>query len=117
MLDPKKFQAFIASGTKSAQAAQQELLAPFLHGIETMELSGADTARTIINNVNQTCKQMLDEMNSVFSGLQENVDAHQKMQKEERPKDFDSAMRDLRDTLATGFPQEMKQLFDKLPKI
>lgn len=117
MLDPKKFQSFIVSGTKTMQASQQELLTPFLQGIEKLEVSGAESARTIINSVNESCKQMMEEMNSIFSGLQQDVDAHQKMQKAERPKDFESAMRDLRETLATGFPAEMENLFDKIPKI
>ena len=53
----------------------------------------------------------------MFDGLQDNLDAHQKMQQAERPKDFGTAMKDLRSTLSAGFPEEMKNMFDKMPKI
>ncbi|WP_230583800.1 DUF6277 family protein, partial [Yersinia pseudotuberculosis] len=32
-------------------------------------------------------------------------------------KDFERAMSDLRSTLSNGFPEEMKSMFDKLPKM
>jgi hypothetical protein len=117
MLDPKNLQSVMNESSELGKNAQANLEKPFAEGMQNMQMSGSDSARDIMNTVNATCKKMMDDMNGVFSGLQDNVDAHQKMQQEERPKDFETAMSDLRLKLSTGFPQEMKELFDKMPKI
>lgn len=117
MLDPKTLQSVMQSASELGNSSQSELQKPFVEGMQNMEMSGSDAARDIMNSVNQSCQKMMTDMNKVFSGLQDNVDAHQKMQQEERPKDFETAMSDLRLKLSTGFPEEMKSLFDKMPKI
>ncbi|WP_422527439.1 DUF6277 family protein [Serratia fonticola] len=117
MLDPKNIKDVMQSSSGLGQQAQADLQQPFVQGMQNMEMSGADAARNIMQSVNQSCKTMMDDMNKILNGLQDNVDAHQKMQREERPKDFEKAMSDLRATLSNGFPEEMKSLFDKVPKI
>lgn len=117
MLDPKVLHSVMNQSANLGNNAQTELQKPFIQGMQTMEMSGSDAARSIMDTVNQSCMKMIEDMNNVFSGLQDNVDAHQKMQQAEKPKDFDTAMNDLREKLSTGFPQEMKNLFDKMPKL
>ncbi|WON77468.1 DUF6277 family protein [Serratia sp. UGAL515B_01] len=117
MLDPKNMKDVMQSSSKLGQQAQSDLQKPFVEGMQNTEMSGADAARNIMNSVNQSCQNMMNDMNKVLSGLQDNVDAHQKMQGEERPKDFEQAMNDLRTTLSNGFPEEMRSMFDKFPKI
>lgn len=117
MLDPKTIKDVMQSSSGLGQQAQSELQKPFVKGMQNMEMSGADAARNIMQSVNQSCQTMMDDMNKILNGVQDNVDAHQKMQREERPKDFETAMKDLRTTLSTGFPEEMKNMFDKVPKI
>lgn len=70
-----------------------------------MEMSGADAARSIMQSVNQSCETMMSDMNKILGGLQDNVDAHQKMQSEERPKDFERAMSDLSQHTLQWFPR------------
>lgn len=117
MLDPKNMQNVLKSAAELGQQSQADLQAPFMKGLQNMEMSGADAARTIMQSVNKSCETMMKDMNKVLAGVQDNVDAHQKMQSEERPKDFETAMNDLRNTLSNGFPEEMKSMFDNLPKI
>lgn len=117
MLDPKNLQSVLNFSTESGNDATSELQKPFMEGIEKMSMSGSDASRSILKNVNQSCSQMMQEMSKMFDGLQDNIDAHQKMQQAERPKDFDTAMKDLRTSLSSGFLEEMKAMFDKLPKI
>lgn len=117
MLDPKVLHSIMNQSASLGSDAQSELKKPFITGLQNMEMSGSDAARTIMNTVNQSCMKMINDMNGVFDGLQDNVDAHQKMQQTEKPKDFDTAMSDLREKLSTGFPEEMKSLFDKMPKL
>ncbi len=117
MLDPKVLHSVMNQSANLGNNAQNELQKPFIKGMQNMEMSGSQAARNIMNTVNQSCMQMIQDMNNVFNGLQDNVDAHQKMQQSEKPKDFDSAMNDLREKLSTGFPEEMKNMFDKMPKI
>ncbi|AAM87205.1 hypothetical protein YPPY71_0596 [Yersinia pestis PY-71] len=117
MLDPKNIQNVLKSSTDLGQQSQSDLQKPFVKGMQNMEMSGADAARSIMQSVNQSCETMMSDMNKILGGLQDNVDAHQKMQSEERPKDFERAMSDLRSTLSNGFPEEMKSMFDKLPKM
>lgn len=117
MLDPKNVQSVLRFSTESGNNSASELQKPFMEGVENMSMSGSDASRSILKNVNQSCDQMMKEMGKMFDGLQDNLDAHQKMQQAERPKDFDTAMKDLRTTLSSGFPEEMKSMFDKMPKI
>ncbi|MFZ1874129.1 MAG: DUF6277 family protein [Chania sp.] len=117
MLDPKSIKDVMQSSSGLGQQAQSDLQQPFVKGMQNMEMSGADAARSIMQSVNQSCQTMMDDMNKILGGVQDNVDAHQKMQSEERPKDFETAMNDLRATLSNGFPEEMKNMFDKVPKI
>ncbi len=117
MLDPKNIKDVMQSSSGLGQKSQADLQKPFVEGMQNMEMSGADAARSIMQSVNQSCQTMMDDMNKILNGMQDNVNAHQKMQSEERPKDFETAMNDLRTTLSNGFPEEMKNLFDKVPKI
>lgn len=117
MLDPKNIQDVLKTSADLGPQSQSDLQKPFIAGMQNMEMSGADAARNIMQSVNQSCQTMMNDMNKILEGLQDNVDAHQKMQSEERPKDFDKAMSDLRNTLSNGFPEEMKSMFDKLPKM
>lgn len=117
MLDPKNIKDVMQSSSGMGQQAQADLQQPFVQGMQNMEMSGADAARNIMQSVNQSCQTMMNDMNKILNGLQDNVDAHQKMQREEQPKDFETAMSDLRATLSNGFPEEMRNLFDKVPKI
>lgn len=117
MLDPKNMQNVLKSAADLGEKSQSNLQKPFVAGVQNMDMSGSDAARTIMQSVNQSCQTMMNDMNKALAGLQDNVDAHQKMQSEERPKDFETAMSDLRNTLSNGFPEEMKNMFDKLPKM
>lgn len=117
MLDPNTIKGLMQKSSDLSQQAQSDLQKPFINGIQNMEMSGADAAKSIMQSVNQSCQAMMDDMNKLLNGLQDNVDAHQKMQSEERPKDFETAMNDLRNTLSNGFPEEMKNMFDKVPKL
>lgn len=117
MLDPKNVREMMDTSSDLTKKSQSDLQKPFVEGMQKMEMSGGDAARNIMQSVNQSCQTMMEDMNKLLNGMQDDVNAHQKMQREERPKDFETAMSDLRTTLSSGFPEEMKDLFDKVPKI
>lgn len=117
MLDPKHLQSVLEKSAKLSQDAQEKMTTPFSEGMSKMEINGADSARDIMQTVNRQCQSILNDMNGILRDLQDNVDAHQKMQSAEVPKDFQQAMNDLRETTAKGFPEELSSFFDRVPKV
>ena len=117
MLDPAKLLETMQASVNMGQNSQASLSKTFLQGVSKIKMSGPDTASSVLNSITQSGDSMLSSMKGIFDGLQANVSDHQTMQAEENPKDFNSAMNDLRETIAKGFPGEMADFFSKLPKM
>ncbi|KRW62589.1 DUF6277 family protein [Pseudomonas sp. TTU2014-080ASC] len=117
MLDPAKLLETMQASLNMGQSSQASLSKTFLQGVNDIKMSGPDTASSVLKSVTQSGDSMLNNMKGIFDGLQANVSDHQAMQAKEIPKDFNSAMNDLRETIAKGFPGEMAEFFSKLPKM
>lgn len=117
MLDPAKILETMKAGGNLGAKSQSSLSQPFMQGVSNIQMSGPDAAKSVMSNVTKSCDDMFSHMKDIFNGLQSNVDAHQKMQTSEQPKDFEVSMDDLRPAIAKGFPREVADFFSKVPKL
>ncbi|EOV5094245.1 DUF6277 family protein [Serratia marcescens] len=117
MLDPAKILETMQAANQLGQNSQSSLSRPFMQGVSNIQMSGPDAAKSVMSNVTKSCDDMFGNMKDVFNGLQSDITAHQKMQTNAQPKDFNVSMNDLRKTVSKGFPGEMADFFSKVPKI
>lgn len=117
MLDPANIFKTLQDASNIGKSSHSTLQKPFLDGVTQLDITSVNAVDTVINQVMQSNSQMLNNMNKIFHGLQQNVSDYQDMQSKEQPKDFDTVFDDLRPTKAYGVPFELHDFFTKLPKL
>lgn len=117
MLDPKAIIATIQSAMNQVQGAHSSLSGEFAAGVSGSNLSGSDSASSVMDATSSSCRQMMDQMEKTFASLQRDLDSHQAMQRQEVPPDFDQPKSDLRDKAARGFPEETPAFLEGKPRL
>lgn len=106
MLDASSIIATITGAMNTSETAISGLMKTFSSGVSGMSLSGSEAASSVMSSTNGDCKAMSAKMEDMFARLQNELNAHQKMQQGETPADFKMGKSDLRETVARGFPEE-----------
>lgn len=113
MLDPKEIIASIQASLDSNNTMQSTSSASFSAGVPGFNINGPGNASMVIGGVQGAVNSMIENMNGVKRSIDEQLDAHQAMQRAEKPQQFSPNMDDLRPTDATGFPNEIMDNFFK----
>jgi len=106
MIDAKTIMDAVKSGFDITQKVQSSLSAQFMAATETLDLPGDSTASAVAGETNNACKAMMAQMDKTFATLKSDLEAHQQMQQQSMPQDFNVAKNDLREKPARGFPDE-----------
>jgi hypothetical protein len=114
MLDPKEILASIQSSLNSSNAMQSSTTAAFNAGVPGMNIAGPANAALVIGGVQNAVNSMVENMNGIKKSIDDQLEAHQKMQKAETTQEFNVNMEDLRPTDAAGFPREFTDTFFKV---
>jgi hypothetical protein len=114
MLDPKDIIASIQASLNSSNAMQASSTASFNAGVAGYNIAGPANASLVIAGVQGAVNSMVENMNGIKKSIDDQLDAHQKMQKAETTQQFNVNMDDLRPTSAAGFPKEMTDSFFKV---
>lgn len=113
MLDPKDIIASIQASLDQHNTMQSAASAGFGAGVAGYNINGPANASLVINGVQNAVNAMIENMNNVKRSLDDQLEAHQAMQRAETPPGFTVNTEDLRPTNATGFPNELMDNFFK----
>ena len=111
MIDPKDILAACTNAHQFGQEASSAMAQPFISSVPDMSTASPSNASNVIGGVQQVGAQMLANMMTIKSAVDQQVMAHQDAQQRQKSYDFNADMRDLRPTNAVGFPGEMPSNF------
>jgi Tfp pilus assembly protein PilN len=106
MIDAKTIMDAVKSGVAITQKVQNSISEQFTAATETLDLPGDSTSSAVVAGSSNACKAMMAKMDSTFTALKGDLQAHQQMQQQSMPQDFTVGKNDLRDKPARGFPDE-----------
>lgn len=113
MLDPKEIIASIQQSLDSCNTMQASTTASFNEGVPGYDIAGPANASLVIGGVQNAVNSMVENMNNIKRSIDDQLDAHQTMQRGETTQQFNVNMDDLRPSNAAGFPNEMMDNFFK----
>lgn len=113
MLDPKEIIASIQQSLDSCNTMQSTTTAGFNEGVPGYNINGPANASQVIGGVQGAVNSMVENMNNIKRSIDDQLEAHQNMQRGETTQQFNVNMDDLRPTSSAGFPNELMDNFFK----